>query len=80
MKLSWLSSERSSKDLPIVSGIRAVLAIPVAMKRAKISKIWGKNALEPVLPPMSIILANPTWATMAPSLPEAAEMPWKVDR
>jgi hypothetical protein len=59
---------------------RSVERIPVAINKAKISRICGKKALEPVLPPMSIILAKPTWATMAPSFPEAAEIPWKVDR
>jgi hypothetical protein len=50
------------------------------MKKAKSSRMWGTQLLEPGLPPMSFSREKPTWATMAPSLPEAALMPCEVDR
>ena len=47
------------------------------MKKAKSSMMCFRNL---PLPPMLINRAKPTWATMAPSLPEAAQIPWAVDR
>lgn len=75
-KPSWSSPESSSRDLPLVSGSKKVLNRPVNMKPAKIWKMWSMNWS---FPPISFSLAKPTWAMIAPSLPEAAEIPWEVD-
>ena len=92
---SWFSLERSSSVLFLVSLIISVEPIPVAMKRAKISRLkadnrqyrcHGKgggmntyicftNAFLPGAPPISLNLWKPTCATIAPSLPLAAEIP-----
>jgi len=64
---------------------------PVNMNRAKISRMCGRNADFPLGPPISTRRENPTSdrqlsrngysrAIIAPSFPDAAEIPWAVDR
>ena len=75
----------------MVSGKRSVEKMPVKMKKANISRLEGNIVqmifvgerdektyicfTNLLVPPMLIRCAKPTCATMAPSLPLAAEIP-----
>jgi hypothetical protein len=48
----------------------------VSMKRLKISRTW---LIQLFVPPLSLSVKAMIWATMAPSLPDAAEIPCAVD-
>jgi hypothetical protein len=95
-KCVWSSCERSSSEIPFVSGINKVAKKPSNMNSAKtirstgdhanseiidsLSKMCPMKAPSPGAPPMSLSRLNPTWAMIAPSLPDAAEIPCAVDR
>lgn len=74
---SCSSFDRSSSDFSFVSGSSNVEKMPVSIKNAKISMMCCTNLL---FPPMSISWPKPSCATIAPSLPDAAEIPCAVER
>jgi hypothetical protein len=62
----------SSRDKPFVSGMSIENRPPINIHAEKIKSNGPTNAL---LPPISFNFEKPTWATIAPSFPEAAEIP-----
>lgn len=67
--------------LRLVSGMRRVVKIPSNMKRAKISRTWlSQGEVLVLVAPRVRRGAMAAWAMMEPTFPEAAEIPWQVDR
>ena len=95
MNDSWISLERSSSDLCFVSGMSSVDRTPVNMIKESTSKLCsecdvseGEHRIAAAITYMiciSLALFSNGWpsancATIAPSLPHAAEMPYAVER
>ncbi|CAG8538729.1 6308_t:CDS:1, partial [Scutellospora calospora] len=73
----WISFEFSSKDLSLVSGSRKVNRNPIKQTAAKNSSRRSTNLL---VPPVSLSAKNPTCDKTAPNFPQAADIPWHVQR